>query len=378
MSTTSINAQQIELLMIMEDTKFFRDMFHQIIPQKSASVLVFGYFPYISLYVLESYKYLQKIKPSFTEYVHNEYETIVRSSRTMVKLFNEHLRDINEITKSIEWLIKYHKDWFMRNHKGIFTWLKKLLQCDLGLYYYDNELISTTHVGFFNVGFERDNIEKYGDDFQTIMSNIAHKLGVDTGNYTSILCNNFNINASEINGEYFNYTLYDDRLRYIDKKAEKYYPDIFNEPSSIALNFGLLLYEATVKFINHIFQKISIDTPLTLFKHKFISLYHLSASLKRFQNYFYPQGILTKNSKECFKEILSDKELKSIVSKTDFRNILVHYDLAKFPTHKLDLDIKLYGLIEHFFNGMSFDELNSRIDAQLARIESILTNVATS
>lgn len=366
------NSQQIELLMIMEDTRFFCDMAHEIIPQKSTGILIFDFSPYISLFVMESYKYLQQRIPNLAQLAKNEHESITRSSRTMVKLFDEHLRDLTEITKSIEWLIQYHNDLFMKKHKGLLAGLKRLLQDDLGLYFYDRHLISTTHLAFFNIGFNKINIEKYGDGFETMLSTISHEIGMIAGKYIKIMCTIFNIDVDEVRRKHFNYTLEDTLLGFIDKKAEKYYPDIFNGPSTITLNFCLLLCEATVNFINYIL-KITINTPITFFKFKFITLYHLTASLKRLQNFFYPQELLNDTSKDCFKEILSNKELRSFLTKSDFRNTLVHYNLANFPVNTLDLDIKLYGLVEYFFNKITFEELNSCIDAQFVRIGEILT-----
>jgi hypothetical protein len=97
----------------------------------------------------------------------------------------------------------------------------------------------------------------------------------------------------------------------------------------------------------------------------------LSSSLKKLQDYCYPKQLLTEQSKEYLMMILKNKELKKI-TRQDLRNILVHYKLEKVPNTLLDSDFGLKNLVEYFFDGQRFEEIDQKINEQIIRISDIL------
>jgi hypothetical protein len=71
-------------------------------------------------------------------------------------------------------------------------------------------------------------------------------------------------------------------------------------------------------------------------------------------------------------KIIKDKHAKLIISEPKFRNVLIHYGMSSIPIDNLDVKTELYGLVEYFFNGMSYFELNSLVNSQINRISIIL------
>jgi hypothetical protein len=61
-----------------------------------------------------------------------------------------------------------------------------------------------------------------------------------------------------------------------------------------------------------------------------------------------------------------------IQSKTELRNILVHYKIGKNSDLYFSGDFNFKTLIEYFFNGHTFEEIDGKVNHQIKRISSIL------
>jgi hypothetical protein len=103
-------------------------------------------------------------------------------------------------------------------------------------------------------------------------------------------------------------------------------------------------------------------------------LYHLASSLERLQNYGYPKNILSDDSKVFLKTILKNEDLKMIKSKTTLRNIFVHYKIETKILLDFDFssDFNFKSLVEYFFNGYKFEEIDNKVNSQIKRISLIL------
>jgi len=141
------------------------------------------------------------------------------------------------------------------------------------------------------------------------------------------------------------------------------------------INYTLLLFLSMTNFIDHLFIRVKISHhAYSLFKIKFIMLYHLASSLERLQNYGYPKNILSDDSKVFLKTILKNEDLKMIKSKTTLRNIFVHYKIETKILLDFDFssDFNFKSLVEYFFNGYKFEEIDNKVNSQIKRISLIL------
>ena len=126
-----------------------------------------------------------------------------------------------------------------------------------------------------------------------------------------------------------------------------------------------------LNFLHFIFNNLSEESSYTLFKLKYIVLYHLRSSILKLQNRFYKDDVFTDQSKEYMKTILEDNELKNLVSKSRFRNILIHYGLEGISPDSLSTEVEFYGLTERFFE-KSYSEISTIVDRQIERISTVL------
>jgi hypothetical protein len=97
----------------------------------------------------------------------------------------------------------------------------------------------------------------------------------------------------------------------------------------------------------------------------------LESSLSKLQDYYYPKKLLTNRSREHIQHILKDKELKLIKDQTKLRNILVHYKIEGVLIETLNQKLDFYGLIEHFFQGMTYHQVDQILDTQIQRISTL-------
>ena len=171
----------------------------------------------------------------------------------------------------------------------------------------------------------------------------------------------------------FKYEFEDSQFYYQDVKSDEFFSSIFNKNDQNSINLSLLLFLSIVNFIDYIFVKIiPEDVMYSFFKIKFITLYHLASSFKKLESYCYPKNTLSNDSKEFLKKILKDKDLKMIQSKTELRNILVHYKIEKNSDFYFSGNFNFKNLIEYFFDGHTFEEIDEKLNYQIKRISLVL------
>lgn len=360
-----MNKRDVTLDMIKSDTAFFLDLGKQIQKSNVSGILIFGLLPYLSLYVLETYQYFEKENPANARVLLRRHKDIIRASRARIKLF-----EVDELFNLLQSISKIHHERFIQSHKGLLAWMKKLIQPDLGLFAYDAHLISTTHTAHLNIGYEKEDFFKKSESDTEIL---LRSLGFEIGQYVGALYEGFGGAQSNDCLGLCSYDLEEKLVKMRDVKSAKYYKHIFNGDTSSEINSSLTMLLATANFFNHIFKRLVIETPDTFFKIKFVTLYQLIISLNKLQDYYYPKGLLTPKSKEYLKEILSDKDVQLIKTKTKLRNIFVHYDVANnLSKQTFDDNVRLYGLVEQFFEGQTLMDVDAIISCQLLRISEIL------
>ena len=133
-----------------------------------------------------------------------------------------------------------------------------------------------------------------------------------------------------------------------------------------------MLFLTQVNFLQYILSNLVADASCTLFKLKYIVLYHLVSSLRKLRDYCHREQELTDHSLEPLQAIVTDRDLQEIASQSTFRNTLVHYGIRDVPDELLSYDTKLYGLAEHFFDGRTYEQVSDMVDKQIERTSAIL------
>jgi len=360
-----------EIDMIKQDVKFYTDLLIGLISNQSSSILIFGFTPYISLFITETYKYLQSNYPSSARTLSQNYKEIIRASRTRIKFFDDTNKRIDGIFEHLRWIIDFNEEWHINKHKGVLPPLKRALQDDLGIFFYDNHIIGSTHVGLYNLGYEKKDLPSTSLEISKVFGPLSKSIGEDQGKYLAHISSISEFTPNNL-GEIFAFNISDEKLKYKDEKSKRHLNSVFNGEGKIELNFSLLIFLSSINFLQYIYANIVIGKPVALFKLKFITVYHLIFSLEKLRDYFYPTGVLTKHSKLYFEEILKDEDVRFIKRQEELRNILVHYKINDIPETALDLNKNLYGLTEYFLDGKTYLEMEKILDLQIERISKVL------
>jgi hypothetical protein len=371
MNTVS-KIQKAELLSIKNDTEFFGEIVLQLSSQAQSGILIFGLIPFASLYIVESFGYIKRTFPAQVGSFSSIYERIIRNSRMRVKIFDDSKKRIGGMFELLEWINGFYAEWFINKHKGLLASIKRKLQKDLGLFGYNGHLFGSTHTGLLNIGYEEGDLPSTSKEISILLGKEVFSISQEMGSYVGQMCSLFELNVKNASAKFFDYQIQDEFLGYRDEKSFEFFLSVFNGADSEYLNFTLLYFLITVNFLQHILKFVISGSPPTFFKMKFITLYHLASSLKKLQNYFYPKNVLSERSKKYFRELLQDEELKLIGRQSDFRNALVHYEVKGLLDADIDLTLKFYGLVEHYFAGRSYESVDSILDILLERVSLIL------
>ncbi|MBX3037497.1 MAG: hypothetical protein KF758_11365 [Anaerolineales bacterium] len=363
--------RSFELDMIKQDVIFYYDIMPKLALRESIGVLIFGLMPYLSLFTVETYNYFQKNYPEKAKLILREHESIISASRMRIKLFDDKEKRIDGVFDLLKWIIDFNREKYINEHKGFLAPLKRALQDDLGIFLYQGHVIGSTHVGLFNIGYDKSDFPEIDVEFSDILKKMSESVGFSLGRYLGQLCSLLGLSPDNIDS-IFIYNIDDGEMKYKDAKADRYFNNVFNGNKTIDLNFGLLLFLATTNFMQYSLMNIVSNTPPTLFKLKFIMLYHLASSLEKLKKYYYADGLLRENSKLYFQEILEDDELKFLKKQKEFRNTLIHYSIREIPENKLNKSKELFGLVEYYFIDRDYYEIDKMLDRQILRISSIL------
>lgn len=356
--------------MISTDAEFCRQLIVEAFINYKSGILPFGLIPYLSLFVIETYKYFGSRVPGFARLAKRQNEKIIQASRTRSKLY-EGREDVTSLMKHLDWILRFSRGWMNSGHIGLAGWLKRWIQPDMGLYFFDDHLISTTHVAFYNLGYEAGSIAVTAQGEPIGLSELSHSVGRDIGEYIGFLSDEFTKTLGTSTTKLCQHQIDDAAFRFADKKALSFLRSLDSSNEPLHVNSCILLALSAVNFLVYVFRKMVVNEPNTWFKIKFLTLYHVTLSLTTLQNRFYKSG-LSQKSKQLIANVLADKELKILRNQSAFRNIIVHYGIRNVPESNLLLDCQYFGLVERFFGGATFTDVNNLLDLQLARLSTAL------
>jgi hypothetical protein len=329
--------------------------------------------PPLALFVVESHNLLEQADPPYAKQVDLQNKQFVNYMRMKAKLFGD-----QEIREALNWAARYQEAVFFDVHTGPLAALKRRLQKDLSLSSYAGHLVLTSHLLFLYLTANEDRSAPFDLKINKKLGTVGRKVSFGIGRYLGQLHHDLVINAGLQAASACVYRLDDRVIRMDDVKSSVYLQTVFNGPASRELNLCLIMFLAYLNVTHYIMRGLVIGSPLPFFKIKYMTLYHVYLSLKNAQSFFYPH--LTEASKEYLRSILLDKDLRLVVEDTNrrpigrFRNALVHYGLAQtgLEPQQLDPNAPLFGMVAHFFDGATVDELDSLVDRQLERVSELL------
>lgn len=316
-----------------------------------SGIASFCMMPFISLVIHEARAKINMITPSPPLDFSAEAAEVCARSRNSLKLFEDNQRWVaGQLDFYRSEIIGTHSEYFLGN-----TWLRlaRFLEVDLSLFTYNGIIVTTSHSAAFHIGIDPKLFLQ--EDGGVYIRSITEQMGrclLALG--ASIDADGPKTFASHATGR----ALDDSEVR-----ADRYYRRVFNGHETPVLNGLLTNIQAKVNFVTSLLVTGAnvLDLEYTVFKIRFVTLYHVLASLARLAAD--PDQNLSDSSRSILEKIIGSPEAVAITDRATkgFRNTLVHYD-PRSGAQSLDVSEPLFGLVPAYFPDHDYRSLSALVD----------------
>ena len=306
---------------------------------------------YFALFCCERGDYLADRKNDLSYKV----DPKIREVRNTLKLFSERY---GRIKKAIQNTDDQQDEQFRKLVKLQFI-IDSNLYDNLGIYLDENNnIVGNTYLIHYAIGYYNEKI-------------ISKKiLELSTKINTILRAEHDSIKSSQkIAIDAFSYAK---EIKYIDVNSNS--NTLFANSFSKELNLILLCALSQVGAVTYLFSEVLSSDNLWLFRLKFIVVYYLLKTLDNIR-LMDKEGLFDNQSEN--RVIINLLKTKEQIVNPDFRSCMMHYKLNNngidlIKPHFINDNIPFFGLVESCYNGMSFSDLNEKIDDALKEIEKFL------
>lgn len=339
----------IERSMISEDAGFMLGLFLGIrkLGDKGDIPFLLSCIDYYSLIIYEAAEYYSKRDETIRTKLQTNYSDVVKQSRQRMKLFDDKVLGIEGIGNMfINILTPEHQRELSKDH---IVPLPKWMWTDIGIYIDSQSglTVGTTHLASFNSGITRP------QDF--FSPQVSTGLGEHLGSFLALFARNpreINVGAVSITST--------------DTRYNKIYSKVNYGSTDELINAGLSVIDMRMNFLGTLLSR-GEQTP-TIFKWKFLTIYHAISSLDTFSRSEHFDSLDTKH-KTAITNVL-ETEIASLMMSEEaipLRNTLTHFGIdTRLDETKLHRDSSLlFGLVEASFSDWQYQELVDFINQQL-------------
>lgn len=159
---------------------------------KDAGVVGLCIPPYIALVAEESFNYLKRTgfvtrDGPVSREVFDEFSNTVTKLRARTKLFDDTRGGLTELIETLALAGKMSSQYFLSGHKGFLASLRRRLQPDLGIYYYGEHLVCTTHTAIPTIGFTRQRLLELKELTKQDLDEASKRFSYSAGRYLGSL-----------------------------------------------------------------------------------------------------------------------------------------------------------------------------------------------
>lgn len=345
----AMHGSDIEVGMIQRDASFavglllaFKDA-----DGKNGIPFILSSLDFYALIIHEASEYYTRHKMPEAIRLQSDFSDVIKQSRQRMKLFDDKVLGVDGIGELfINTLTPQHQSELSKDHR---IPLPKWMWSDIGVYV-DTETqipVGTTHLASFNSGVTDPKQFFSGDTWRRLGENLGAFLIVAGKAVTLVRFKDISITSED--------------MRYNQIYSKKHYGS-----DSEQINAGLSVIDMRMNFLALLALQCS-QSP-TMFKWKFLSIYHAISSLNKFTQTVH-FNTLNDKAKQSIENTLNSPIAALMLSAeaVPLRNTLTHYGLdTRLNTAKLHENAQtLYGLVEASFDGWTYETLNNFIDEQL-------------
>ena len=340
----------------LEDAKYFKNMYVQILNLPIMGYLINGFLSETSMFVIESHDCLIKINPELKPLFDSVSIEVLRQSRHRAKIL-EYTKDINTGLDELNIININQLNYFQIPHTSLFSRLKQFIQPDMGITKYKGHFITTTHSTVFDIGLDAK-----------IESEYFYEIGEIIGIYLQTIIEHFKIDEDGIDKDYvFNENDY----QILDIKSKNLFKRSKFQENNKRFAPALILILVRLNYTKMITSQLLPENNHALMKLKFIDAYHACKSLIKIQSVVMKR-MPSKNEEVFFKGIFSNDATKWLIKQSSLRNLLAHYLLDKKQIKRMPDNYTREEAICILSGGLSFGDIEELLDIV---IESITVKI---
>lgn len=338
---------QVELRLIAQDCTDLIRIIRSLSGSSTYASVGFGTPPFFMLVAEESYQYFASLRGGLPENdlhgaLFESYAQSVKKTRARIKLFDDTEGGLNRLIETLALIHGRSHKWFIGLHQGIIGRLAQRFQPDLGIFWFEQRPIASTHAALLTLGLTHDQIDAVdiGRMHEEIRQ-FASILSIATGDYISRLARvlkkydfviDLNLSPLDIPSVPITHT---------DHYGERAYVAIANSfrLSRPELTAAMLFLMTQVNYVEDVLARLLDPQSTLLLRARFLTAYHAASALK--------QVIALENPSageplaQVADAILGTPEYEFFTTAParSFRNICAHYglrDAGRFITNDGD------------------------------------------
>ena len=335
-----------ELEMITKDLEFCISIVNA---SPKITLLSLPLMPYLSMITVESSAYFN-VPISDQD---------VNEIRAKAKFLDDNKIDTAKTLRAFRRILADHRRHFAKFKKD-----QAAFQPDVGIFDWNGRFIGTSILYNFFMSPTTS-----GALLNDLQSGSGYGLSVRVGKYIGELSKKGHVSLDLFKKNEHNI---EENIAYLDTFSEDYYSSIFSSALTPEIIQPLQTYLSMLTLVRYVLDDTWVNQT-TLFKIRFVTLYHVLRSMQKLQGYFRVNKLSTEKINGIFSQVTSDSFSKLVLSQKRFRNVITHY---RIDNHSIQLDKAktLYGLVDYYFDGYSFPALNRSVDEKLENTIEVLNS----
>ena len=363
MARDANHENQVAVRLMDSDFTFARRFLDNVINDpKNTMIPLFCMNNYISLFIYESHKTLKKIDPARAAQLDYDHGVIIERVRHTVKLFKDTAPDkgMVGVAQYFEELLAATRKYFLSS-----VWLPPARRWvkDLGVWSYHDRLVTTTHVAHFYLGAMPQQVgdpKSLGPTFKAVAESQGKYVAGFLGGQPWQRSPTF-VDAMDL-----------DEIENKDVKFGECFEGAFDPTFDEGLVGALAAFRCALNFLDVMLSgDTGGDSAETVFKLKYVTLYHVIASLAELKKHH--AASLNARSLGIVDAILSHSTTVLMMARSSvgLRNTLIHYRPVASVAAQLSLNLPLCGLAEAYFPGYDFATLSQEVNEHTVRVAEL-------
>jgi hypothetical protein len=321
--------------------------------------------PNLSAFVYESAKYIERADPSAVRFL-DPHQDYLLTSRMRVKLIEDKYRSSAEVLDKANELVEINSGWFLKSNNWILATLQKPFLTDLGIYFMQNEFLTTTHIAFLNTGLTKEALSESSLTLDNLGPHIKARM-VDVGRYIGGLAKGLGT-GDPLSARGPEISL--PPIQFRDLKSQPFYESIAHRVAPNCPSVSLLLtwMFSQINTARIIVPIIAEQNKVAAFKIRFVALFQIASSLRKLLEDNQKDSFLKPDAATKIGDLLNDGSVLKVQEAKGLRNNLVHYTVPKREASELSSNLPLFGLVEAHSNGRSLEAMRHDVALGLAYV----------